>query len=153
MLILDALNYIDIHEFYYSGVSILINVEFDEKDGDPIEFLINRYKTLDHKDNLFDFEVKYAKVENEKFYINERISNYRTYVVDNLGTGIVPIGKYEVAEKGVAINIDINSRAKFNKDGISVNDTVIKTDLQEINRLLNIEIGAFNKEYMNMKEG
>jgi hypothetical protein len=146
-LILEALKHISINEFYFAGVSIVVNVEFNENDGNPIIHLLNKYRTLEYKEDLFDFEIKFAKVKQKSFYVNEKVSNYRTYQIEDMSSSLIPINLHKVSEQGISINIDINSRAKYNKEGKSWGEEIIKKDLKIIFGLLKDKINIIDNEY------
>ncbi len=81
-----------------------------------INILSEKHLTDQVKTSLREIKIKRTIIEDEKYYYNVTINNYRTWK-DEIGkTGIRHLHDNKIIEHGLEITTDFNDRHSFNKD-------------------------------------
>lgn len=114
-----------IETLYYIGMNTRIRFA-SEADFNEIDAIKSMYLRDVEVDNLYDYTEKITLLDNEEYYHNLSIGNYRDFignVINANNPAIVCFEKAEVSQKGLQVSIDINNRHKY-----TMNGRTIKTD-------------------------
>jgi hypothetical protein len=110
-----------IDTIYYIGVTTQIRFIGDSPKNE-VELLKNTYLKQFEIDNLYDYNQKITLLENDEYFYNVTIGNYRDYIGEIINgqiPAIVSFEKAKVNRKGIFVILDINNRFKYTNKGIS----------------------------------
>ena len=118
-LINEYLKKSNIDTLYYIGMNS--GIRFASEDGfNEVDEIKSMYLKNMKIDNLYDYTEKITLLENEEYYHNISIGNYRDFtgnIINSSNPAIVCFEKAEVSQKGLLVNIDINNRYKYTMNG------------------------------------
>lgn len=127
-LIYDYLEQSDTDQIYYIGMTSQIKFisEYDYNEINEIQkyFLNNRGLP-----NLYDFNQKVTLLEDDKYFHNITIGNYRDYkgnVINGDIPAIVSFEQAQIFEKGILVTLDINNRYSYTIKGELTNVSLLK---------------------------
>lgn len=109
----------EIETIYYIGLTTQIRF-VEEGVEDEISLLKETYLTGIEANNLYDYYQKITLLENDEYFNNITIGNYREYdgeIINEQIPAIVSFGKAKVHQKGFFVVLDINNRYKYTIKG------------------------------------
>lgn len=112
----------------YEYIGIVSTVLYDEVQNNGVKKLSEVLLNSENIHNLFDINLKYTFVENEKMFVNIMLQNARMFDAINEVSGESGVLAHanQVAES-IGVHIDINDRYSFNyKDNYKSNSGVLQ---------------------------
>lgn len=119
LLILNSLEKLSIDQVLYLGISTRFESHYNS-DKEIINNLTNKLLKLNYEDQVYDLSHKVTFIEDDTYFTNLEIGNYRTYNLNTLGVPImefVSFEKLKLEKQGLFVNLDINSRYHYNITG------------------------------------
>ena len=134
-----------IDTIYYIGVTTQIRYLNDGSE-DEIQLLKKTYLKDFDTDNLYDYNQKITLLENNEYYHNITIGNYRDYtgeIINGHIPAIVSFEKAKVHQKGIFVVLDINNRHKYINNGKSIATESLDKVFEDIY--------SYNRDWINSK--
>lgn len=130
----EYLSEIKMSEIYYVGMMTQIRL-IDDDSFDEIKEIKEKYLSNLDVDNLYDFNEKITLLEDDEFFENISIGNYRDFV-GNIINGHIPaivsFEKAQISQKGVFVVLDINNRYKYTMKGITTPIDIVTTTFERL---------------------
>lgn len=128
--IFDFLGAIGAEKYKFLGLNVSIVADKpDEKDS--VEFLMDNL-CKSPIENVFDFNIRYTFVENEKYFVNIAIQDARTFEKDVNPDVPGMLSEKNLKSKDVGVILDINDRYIFNEDENYVSSSAVSKDILEL---------------------
>ena len=125
-LIFEILHAIDRHALY-AGISSVVTMPTVASDEDIIERLYKHYQKGADTSSVFDFEIKRTTVQNDKYFSNIHIKNFREWSLRTPAFEGSRFKQGEATKRGVQILGDFNDRFGFNEiEGYETNRETCK---------------------------
>ena len=144
-LIHEFLKKSEIESIYYIGLTTQIRY-VEESVQDEIALLKESYLTGFDTENLYDYNQKITLLDNDEYFNNITIGNYRDYageIINSHIAAIVSFEKAKVHQKGIFVILDINNRYKYTIKGQS-------TPTESLDSVFE-KIYSDNREWINEK--
>jgi hypothetical protein len=127
-LLFDILRIANINRVSFSGVTTHVHLPSSEDDTTVIAHVCRKLLASQETNDVHDVEIKRTYVVDGKYFNNIVISNYRTWNIDSLSTGILSLSRDRASEKGIRIIGDFNDRYSFNEtEGYNSRKSLIET--------------------------
>jgi hypothetical protein len=132
---------------YFCGLSSKVQIASDSSDKDIISHLARIFLKNEDISDIYDLQIKHAKVEANQFFSNITLCNYRTWKIGDGQQDILRLPNGQAFEKGIEIIGDFNDRYIFNENNeyrsnIEVAHTIIEKGLKELNGFISHVGGA-----------
>lgn len=100
----------------FCGVASIVHIPMAISDQEIIKFMCNAYKIGNDTKSLFDLEIKFTHVVQNKYFNNCRIQNYRTAEQMLFNPfDITPVPEKAASSRGLQLVMDFNDRYAFNE--------------------------------------
>lgn len=119
-LIQTYLNQSKIEQYYYVGIMCQVKFNY-EGEFDEIHQIQDYYLKQFDVANLYDFNQKITLLEEDTYFHNITLSNYRDYtgdIINQDSPAILSFEKAKISENGIVVTIDINNRYQYTSKGI-----------------------------------
>lgn len=144
-LVHTFLKYSKIDPIHYVGLTTQIRY-INEDSEDEIQLLKETYLEHFDTDDLYDYNQKITFLENNEYYHNITVGNYRDYtgeIINGHIPAIVSFEKAKIHRKGLFVVLDINNRHKYTNNGKS-------TSTESLDRVFE-NMYRYNREWIGTK--
>ena len=146
-VIFSLLDLLDGTLSYFCGLSSKVQVASDMGDSDIIKHLAQAFLKNEDITDVYDLQIKRAKVDSCQFFSNITLCNYRTWKIGDGQQDILRLPNGQAFEKGIEIAGDYNDRYIFNENSeyrsnMEVAHTIIEKGLNELNGTVSLIGGA-----------
>lgn len=145
LLIHEFLRKAQIDSIYYIGITTQIKY-LENASLDEVALLKETYLKDFEADNIYDYNQKITILENDEYFHNITIGNYRDYsgeIINAQIPAIVSFEKARVQGKGIFVVLDINNRYKYTVKGRSTVTESLDSVFEKIY--------SDNREWINSK--
>lgn len=135
----------EIATIYYIGVTTQLRY-LNKGSEDEIQLLKETYLKNFDIGSLYDYSQKITLLENDEYYHNITVGNYRDYsgeIINEQIPAIVSFEKAKIQQKGIFVVLDINNRHKYLHRGKS-------TETQFLDKVFE-DLFSYNREWLDSK--
>ena len=100
---------------YFCGLSTRVRLSTKAEDKEIIGHL-EKLLLRNSVNSIYDFQLKIADVQSQRFFSNITLQNYRSWKLEGLQQGIIRLSKNEASDRGIEILGDFNDRYAFNEN-------------------------------------
>ncbi len=113
----------------YSGLTTSVHISTDANNDEILNHLYKCFGLEMKDDNIHDIQLKVTTVDDDKYYNNITISNFRAWNVSEETQNIVRYSNNKIAYRGLEISADFNDRHSYNENDNYNSDPAIIEDI------------------------